>query len=262
MGSLKSALLMAERIVLALGALACVLVWLGIKPQEVTHMTWPHWIWLILGLALFTVSLYSSIRSFRIQAIDLDKSKKENASLKQDIEKVTRELDSVKTDLAAEQLLGTSAASPWLRSEGTEPAGAHADCIRTIPARHLKLEDCARKNSCFLPYTDRVSVILTNDWDTDLEVWSPVWESEEVAVKLPLGNCLEQAGFQGWQEDDWSAGSFPCLTVAPARAFRVSLDLRTVSGDGITIRLRERKTGCLLFPIKIGGRLHYEKVKI
>jgi hypothetical protein len=268
------------------GSLACILVWLGIKPTQVSHMTWPHWMWLIgtviLALSSVGTAGYSLKRMLelltaeretrlRIQRLtadlevartDFSKSAEREDIQKRELEKLTGELDSVKTDLAAEQLLNTTAASPWLRSEGTESADAHADCIRIIPARHLKLEDYTRKNSSFSPYTDRVSVILTVEWDTELEVWSPVWESKEVAVKLPLGNCLEPPGPHGWREDDWSAGSFPCLTVAPTRAFRVSFDLRVVSGDGIAIRLRERKTGCLLFPIKIGGRFYYEKVEI
>lgn len=45
------------------GALACVLVWLEVKPKDVRMMTWPHWLWLIGALILFGLSLTASLRS-------------------------------------------------------------------------------------------------------------------------------------------------------------------------------------------------------
>src|SRR5664280_2236884 len=63
----KSVKLCAETIVV-LGALACILVWLGIKPGDLRmSATWPHWAWLACGLLLFGISLWSSVRSWRLQ---------------------------------------------------------------------------------------------------------------------------------------------------------------------------------------------------
>jgi hypothetical protein len=251
---------MAERIILALGALACVLVWLGIKPQEVTHMTWPHWIWLILGLALFAISLYSSIRSFRIQAIDLDKSKKENASLKLDIEKLTGELDSVKTDLAAERLLDTPVSLLALSGDAIDEV--HAECIRPTPCNLLALEDCLCEDSGENPYRDRVRIILAHHWDRPFEVWAPIWESQEVHARLPLGCCLEIEGPEGWRKNSWANEKHSCLTVDGGVAFRVVIDLYESSGRGVAVRLKEGNTGCLLFPIRLDNKLRYERVEI
>jgi len=64
MDNAKAAFRLAYNIICAFGAVACVLVWLGIRPGEVSPMTWPHWTWLILGLLLFTFSLYSSLRAW------------------------------------------------------------------------------------------------------------------------------------------------------------------------------------------------------
>jgi hypothetical protein len=49
---------------IGLGALACILVWAGIKPGDLRmSLAWPHWIWLVSGLLLFAISLWSSGRS-------------------------------------------------------------------------------------------------------------------------------------------------------------------------------------------------------
>jgi len=156
---------------------------------------------------------------------------------------------------------GKAGAKP-LMPESSTPAASHGDCIRLGPPKLLKLEDYTHQNLCDRPYTDRVSVILTSHWDTEYDVWSPTWKSKEVYVKLPLGNCLEHEGPLGWQNDDWRVEPSSCLTIKTNSAFRVSLDLRTPSVKGIAIRLRNRSTGCLLFPIKIAGELRVEKIEI
>ncbi len=57
---LKAIKVCAE-IILVLGALACIFVWLGIKPGDLRMTsTWPHWAWLICGLLLFAISLWLS----------------------------------------------------------------------------------------------------------------------------------------------------------------------------------------------------------
>jgi hypothetical protein len=50
-------------VVVAAGALACILVWLELKPKDIRMMTWPHWLWFIGALILFAISLISSLRS-------------------------------------------------------------------------------------------------------------------------------------------------------------------------------------------------------
>jgi hypothetical protein len=53
-----------SELMVTLGAVACILVWLGIKPTDV-HMTptLPHMAWLAAGLILFVLSLASSLYS-------------------------------------------------------------------------------------------------------------------------------------------------------------------------------------------------------
>ena len=49
-------------IVVALGALACILVWLEVKPKDVRMTGWPHWIWLIGAVILLSVNTWRSFR--------------------------------------------------------------------------------------------------------------------------------------------------------------------------------------------------------
>ena len=56
---------------MAFGALACILGFISeffdIKSKDVhMHVGWPAWMWLICGLALFAISITSSVRSFRV----------------------------------------------------------------------------------------------------------------------------------------------------------------------------------------------------
>jgi hypothetical protein len=65
MEKIKAFFRLAYQVICALGAIACILVWIGIRPREVSGMTWPHGIWLIIGLILFAMSLYSSHRAWK-----------------------------------------------------------------------------------------------------------------------------------------------------------------------------------------------------
>lgn len=56
----------AFNVTVGLGALACILQWAGIKPEDFRRMTLPlpHWLWLLVGLILFAISLRDSILKF------------------------------------------------------------------------------------------------------------------------------------------------------------------------------------------------------
>ena len=61
----------AYKVICACGALACVFVWLDIKPKDLwgwrVTLSLPHWLWLLAALVLFALSIFSSIRSFRVR---------------------------------------------------------------------------------------------------------------------------------------------------------------------------------------------------
>jgi hypothetical protein len=73
----KTILRLCAEVIIVLGAFACTLQWLGIKPTDF-HMTVsvPHVVWLIVGLALFGISLWSSLRTCIWQAKRLAESDK------------------------------------------------------------------------------------------------------------------------------------------------------------------------------------------
>ncbi len=61
----------ALAIIGAAGAVACILVWLEVKPKDVRMMSWPHWLWLIGALLLFAFSIgFSAYTFFRQKRID------------------------------------------------------------------------------------------------------------------------------------------------------------------------------------------------
>jgi hypothetical protein len=62
MATFKAVLRFVAEVILVLGAIACILVWLEIKPKDFRAMTisLPHWLWLIGSLALVAASLVSS----------------------------------------------------------------------------------------------------------------------------------------------------------------------------------------------------------
>jgi hypothetical protein len=66
--------------IVALGALACIFVWLEIKPKDLAAMlTLPHVWWLIGALVLFGISLWSSLRSLYLTTTTVRKLKLEHA---------------------------------------------------------------------------------------------------------------------------------------------------------------------------------------
>ena len=69
MSKAKAVLKFIGEFIIILGAFACILVWLEVKPNDFRGMTLPHWMWLFTGLGLFAIAIssssYSLWRSFR-----------------------------------------------------------------------------------------------------------------------------------------------------------------------------------------------------
>lgn len=81
----REALKLSVEISCILGGLASFLTWIGIKPKDLamTHPI-PHIFWLLIGLALFAVSIYSSLRSGFLQKQDIKRLQEELAKSKMD----------------------------------------------------------------------------------------------------------------------------------------------------------------------------------
>ncbi len=110
-----------SEVILTFGALACILVfivWLyGLKPEDVRgymHIGWPGWAWLICGLFLFAVSLWSSGYSLyvatRKHKAEISTLQRERASQVKELEaeaykwKVSYEEKSLECRQAVEKL--------------------------------------------------------------------------------------------------------------------------------------------------------------
>lgn len=70
MQTIRAVLRFVAEVILVLGAAACILVWLEIKPKDIMVAgIWPHWMWLVVSAALFLIAVsssgYSLRRSFR-----------------------------------------------------------------------------------------------------------------------------------------------------------------------------------------------------
>jgi hypothetical protein len=90
-----------------LGGLACIFVWLGIKPEDLRMTpTWPHVAWLIVGLFLFALSIGTSVWSLirstrgipRIRREHEEEVKRVKAQADSDMWKASQIRDQYKTE--------------------------------------------------------------------------------------------------------------------------------------------------------------------
>jgi hypothetical protein len=109
-----------------------------------------------------------------------------------------------------------------------------------------------------------VSVVLTNGSGSNLSVWAPLWEhsENEVLAPFPLWSRVQAAHSpDGWAGDVWYEHK-ECLDVQSGYSFRCQIGLLDGYGDGLAIRLSERKTGTLVVPAKVDGKLKIQRIKI
>jgi hypothetical protein len=109
---------------------------------------------------------------------------------------------------------------------------------------------------------NKVRIILTNHCDSDVCVWTPVWESPNVhADGDPPGSTIQLAT-KDWQFDEWGDEKI-CATVPVGRSFRSYIALLPTVGESIYRRLETRTPlGTLVFPVKIRGKLYDIRVNI
>src|ERR1017187_3888458 len=125
---------------IALGALACVLVWLEIKPRDVRGMTlsWPHSFWLIAGVILFAVNIASSMYSLyrekqstnwrklyleeNQQRVDLQKEHARVVNRVTELEHQVSEATKPDTSLRAKLIATCDDLSAFAREHGPGPA--------------------------------------------------------------------------------------------------------------------------------------------
>lgn len=137
------------------------------------------------------------------------------------------------------------------------------DCV--LPTRHKQL---TLRDVWYAPseseskdhYRDKVRFVIANSGE-EIEVWTPLWESNDVVEMPPLMSRLtliEEA--RGAKTD--GAVEYSCLSLKPCQVFSGWIGLTQSHGEGLQVRLNRGTTGQLVFPLKIEGKLRYERVQI
>ena len=107
-----------------------------------------------------------------------------------------------------------------------------------------------------------VEAVFANYTALDIPIWTPLWENSTGCVACPepftadLGEQITGANDKAWH------GPKDCIVVKVGQKFSCRFRLLQPTGDGIKVRLNARNTGTLVFPIKFGGKLQYQKVRI
>lgn len=103
---------------------------------------------------------------------------------------------------------------------------------------------------------NKIRIILTNHFDREVSVWTPLWESPDVSAEgSPPGSTIQLAK-SGWQFDEWEEEK-TCITVPVGRSFRSYIALLPTIGESIYRRFETKvPLGTLVFPVKIDGKLY------
>ncbi len=109
-------------------------------------------------------------------------------------------------------------------------------------------------------FRDKVRFIMTTS--RDLDIWTPLWESSDVAHQSPLTVTLYKEGPKGRLANDWESQGQHCLRLLAGASFAGWIGLLQPSGEGLAVRVNKGTTGTLQFPVKIEGKLTYERVPI
>jgi hypothetical protein len=138
------------------------------------------------------------------------------------------------------------------------------DCVLPTQWKELTLQKswyAPAKPESTEVYRDKVGFIITNA-GKKVEVWSPLWESPDVANQPPLKSLLRREGPKGWRSEDWEEQERACLELNPGQSFIGWIGLLASHGEGLHVRINKQTTGHLVFPMKIEGTLTYERVPI
>jgi hypothetical protein len=114
-------------------------------------------------------------------------------------------------------------------------------------------------------YGDTIHFTITVAGGSDLEIWSPVWapiwKSANLVTEAPPGG-LRREGPKGWRADDWEPNECSCLKLSAGRTFTGWIGVSSPEGQSLAVRIPRGKTGDLVFPLKLEGKLRYERVTI
>jgi len=157
------------------------------------------------------------------------------------------------------------------RAEQSEPkelsvpaTDLHADCIRQ---RHERALTIVQVNYSPLEpgnYPDKVWFVIKNTSGENVNLWAPIWEvdpTNRVFAKQPIGTAIWKMASALPSVSD-KAEDQGCVMLTPGEQVRGWIGLLEPAGEGLSIRVKRGTTGYLVFPLKVSGKLWYEKIKI
>lgn len=105
-------------------------------------------------------------------------------------------------------------------------------------------------------FKNKIRIILTNHFDRDVSVWTPLWESTEtMAQGSPLGSTVQLAK-KGWEYDEWE-DEYRSIVVPVGRSFRTYVPVQPTIGRSIAERMRTGDwLGTAIIPTKVDGKLY------
>jgi hypothetical protein len=110
-------------------------------------------------------------------------------------------------------------------------------------------------------YKEKVRFVIQNG-GKDIELWTPLWESKEVVHQSPMISRFQLEGPKGYREKDLSKEEFACISLSPGQSVAGWIGLLQPAGEGLPIRVKRGTTGFLVFPIKMEGKLTFERIAI
>jgi hypothetical protein len=180
MPKISSGYRFSSELIVTLGAVACILVWLGIKPADL-HMTptFPHVTWLIVGLILFALSIASSLYS-------IYSSRPKFAALQKEHEDEIKRMETVNNS----ELWRSNEVRKQLGDERKDAL----EEVRTLKEQLEKLRDeWDRKEKRLNADVQRAQEV---GWERDNERREALWQLDEAKSQLALFSPLQMEAFQ------------------------------------------------------------------
>ena len=120
-------------------------------------------------------------------------------------------------------------------------------------------------------YKNKIRIILTNSTGKGIDVWRPLWDSEDVRTQFPFGSLISREGPRGWKAGDWEREGWDTTkrkermstTIEVGVTMECWVGLEPPSGQSIERRLQTHTPiGRATFPVRIEDKIYLESVDL
>jgi hypothetical protein len=110
-------------------------------------------------------------------------------------------------------------------------------------------------------YNGGIRIWIKNQSSEGVNIWTPLWENStgQVLAAYPLVPLLFQLQRIGEAERFSPVDS---MLLEPNGVTSATMPLLSPSGDGLSVRLNARDTGTMLFPLKVAGKLRFQRIVV